>query len=105
MRGLIGLCLVTPLMLYHKQGFLKSVPKELRLYLFIRACLGAGVLFFFSIALLYVPLSQVIIIRNVYPFMASLFGYLINGEKVNKKEISGLCFCFFGILLFAISKS
>lgn len=101
----MGLIIVTPLMFYNKQGMISSVPKDMRGLLFLRACLGACSLFFKSVSMYYLPLSQVVIIRNIYPFLASFFGYLINGEKVDRMEVAGLLICFVGIVLFTISKS
>ena len=92
-------------MRYHNQNFYSSIPQEMRVFVVIRACIGATTLFLSNFSMYYLPLSQVVIIRNISPFLASFFGYLINGERVTFLEIFGLLACFTGIVLFAISKS
>lgn len=105
MRGFMGLLFITPLMYYYGEGFFSSVPREFRRTMFLRSCLGSVSIFFYNFSFYYLPLSQIVVIKNIYPFVASFFGYLINGEKVEKMEIVGLLVCFTGIIMFAISKS
>lgn len=45
------------------------------------------------------------VIFNTYPFLASVLGYFINGEKFMKMEIIAIIFCFTGVVFFGIGKA
>lgn len=62
-------------------------------------------LYFYNYAFFSVPLYQIVVLFNTYPFLASVLGYFINGEKVLKIELTAIVFCFLGVLCFGISKA
>lgn len=103
LRGLMGLLFVTPIMYYKGFKFIDSVPRGRRKSLLFRAFLSSIMIYSLNLSFKYLPLTEVIIIRNMIPFTVSIVGYFLNGEKPSKQEIIGMLVCFFGIILFTMS--
>lgn len=91
-------------MVVYKQGLFTGVPRNFRSKLLVRSLIGAGAMFFYNYSFIFMPISHIVVIYNIYPILASIFAYFLNGERILRSEIYGLFFCFTGILFFAYSK-
>jgi drug/metabolite transporter (DMT)-like permease len=82
-----------------------DVPSNMVKLVGIRSILGSIAMGFYHLAFLWMPMSHIIVIFNLYPIVASIFAYFINKEPILRVEILAFFLCFIGIILFAVAKS
>ena len=69
---------------YHKKHLINDVPNKFWKLLWFRCLLGTVGYASFIYCLKYIPLFICTIIMNTTPFIASVMGYFVNGEKITK---------------------
>lgn len=69
----------------------------------VRGLIAICSIFAYNYSFFYMPLTYVNVVFMSYPFIAGLFGYLINREPVILAEKLGMVVCFTGIAIFALS--
>ena len=70
----------------------------------MRSILGLIAFNTFVYACKMLPIFVISIIFNTGPFWTSILGYMVLKENVTKSEVIGICGCFAGILILALSK-
>ena len=83
---------------------IRDVPKEMWGILFVRCCTGTVGFTCLVYSLKTIPLFISIIIFNTAPFITSLMGYIVLGDKVSKLELGLMLGCFTGVISLALAK-
>lgn len=99
-RSLVSLFFALAILAYYRKNPLINVPYG---PLIGRAAVGAIAKFFYNFGVYVLPISHVILIGLVAPFLASVLGYFINGEPIYFYEVSGMLLISIGIALFTLS--
>ena len=69
----------------------------------LRSVFGHACFFVFNMSFLFGNVSLIMIVFQTNPFFASIFGYFVNEEVVQRFEIIGMGLCFLGICILGLS--
>lgn len=94
-RNLIGLILLSPWLLLHKQS-LKT--KEIKVHL-VRGITNYLAIFFYFLSLNYLPLSNATLLFNTIPIFIPIVAYLWQRIVIHKRLWWGLGVAFLGIII------
>ena len=89
---------------YHKKHIINDVPSKFWKLLLVRCLIGTVGYASFIYCLKFIPLFICTIIMNTAPFVTSVMGYFVNGEKITKVEIIFMLGAFGGIILLSLTK-
>ncbi len=80
----------------------KTRSKWIKLMI-LRSVFGHACFFVFNMSFLFGNVSLIMIVFQTNPFFASIFGYFVNEELVQRFELIGMVLCFFGICILGLS--
>jgi drug/metabolite transporter (DMT)-like permease len=101
-RTFVAFIVSTAIALFLKIPF--RVAKSERNTLFLRSVIGTIGFTSFLFAVKYLPLGIHMILFNTSPFQASLFGWILISETLQRKDIVCMIISFSGVLIIAFSK-
>ena len=76
-----------------------DIEKDMRWLMLWRSVFGTMAFYFELIAIYLMPISLAIVLYFTQPVFASLFGFLFNGEKLNKFDLAGVIFSLIGVVI------
>ena len=89
---------------YSGKHVINDVPKKYWKLLLVRCIAGTLGFTCLVYSVKAIPLFISIIIFNTTPFIASILGYFVLGDKVSKVEMKLMAGCFIGVLALAMAK-
>lgn len=104
-KSILCICLLAPVLAYKKDRPWKQAGRHTLRIISLRGLIAICSIFAYNFAFKFMPLTQVNVIFMVYPFIASVFGYLINREPVLRVEKIAMVVSFGAIVLFTLSKA
>jgi drug/metabolite transporter (DMT)-like permease len=104
MKSFICMTLGLPILAFRKENPFTSPAKEDLKILITRGLIAIVSIFCYNFAFHYMPLTHVNVTFMIYPFIACVLAFLINGERVLTCEKVGMVSAFSGICLFTFSK-
>lgn len=91
-------------MRYSGKHVINDVPKKYWKLLLVRCIAGTLGFTCLVYSVKAIPLFISIIIFNTTPFIASILGYVVLGDKVSRTEIKLMVGCFVGVVALALAK-
>ena len=75
-----------------------DIDKDMRWLMLWRSVFGTLAFYFELVAIYLMPISLAMVLYFTQPVFAGLFGFIFNGEKLNKFDIFGVVFSLIGVI-------